>query len=298
MAAAVAFDSIQKSFGPVQASRDVSFEIAAGSIHGIIGENGAGKSTLMNILYGFYQADSGQILINGSPVRIKTSMDAIRLGIGMIHQHFMLVDSFTVLENIMLGLETGWSLQSSRRAASERLKHLNDAYGLSVPLEAITGDLPVGVQQRVEIMKALYRGAEILILDEPTAVLTPKEADQLFAILADLRKEGKTIILITHKLREVMAITDRVTVMRGGAVVATVETVDTHASELAQAMVGRSVVVVAASAAAAVGKVPVAAACTGARRVGAPGGLLLACGFQQFGQPVLRVFHLHQADVA
>jgi ABC-type uncharacterized transport system ATPase subunit len=251
MAAAVAFDSIQKSFGAVQASRNVSFEITAGSIHGIIGENGAGKSTLMNILYGFYQADSGQILINGKPARIKTSMDAIQLGIGMIHQHFMLVDSFTVLENIILGLEAGWSLQSSRRAAVERLKHLNDVYGLSLPLEAITGDLPVGVQQRVEIMKALYRGAEILILDEPTAVLTPKEADQLFAILADLRKEGKTIILITHKLREVMAITDRVTVMRGGSVVTTVETADTHASELAQAMVGRSVVAVSAGAAAA-----------------------------------------------
>ncbi|KJV07811.1 heme ABC transporter ATP-binding protein, partial [Elstera litoralis] len=171
---------ISKRFGAVHANRDVSFTVAAGSIHGIVGENGAGKSTLMSIVYGFYQADSGQIRVHGADQVIRTSQDAIRLGIGMVHQHFMLVDTLTVLENVILGIEQGFRLAPSLAIARTELLRLNKDYALDVDPDARVGDLPVGLQQRVEILKALYRGAEILILDEPTGVLTPQEADHLF----------------------------------------------------------------------------------------------------------------------
>jgi len=238
---AIELRSISKAFGPVQANRNVSLTVTKGSIHGIVGENGAGKSTLMSILYGFYEADSGDILVRGAPVSIRNSNDAIAAGIGMVHQHFMLVDPFTVLENVMLGAESGPLLSESLRAARSELERLEREYGLHVPLDEVVGDLPVGQQQRVEILKALYRGAEILILDEPTGVLTPQETDQLFEILKALKGQGVTIILITHKLREIMAITDQVSIMRGGEMVAHRPTAETNREELAELMVGRKV---------------------------------------------------------
>lgn len=238
---AIELRHIHKRFGAVQANQDVNLVVEAGTIHGIIGENGAGKSTLMSILYGFYQADSGEIQVNGTPTRIASSQDAIRAGIGMVHQHFMLVDPFTVLENVVLGAESGFSLDHSLRTARTALLKLEQEYGLEVDLNAQVDKLPVGLQQRVEILKALYRGADILILDEPTGVLTPQEADELFRILAELRKQGKTIVLITHKLREIMAITDAVSVMRQGQMVAHRKTAETHREELAELMVGRKV---------------------------------------------------------
>src|SRR4051812_44247474 len=195
----------------------------------------------MNIVYGFHRADSGQILVNGCPVEIHSPQQAIAAGIGMVHQHFMLVENFTVLENVVLGVEGGALLGEGLAKARTELTRLARDYGLDVPLDAVVSDLPVGLQQRVEILKALYRGAAILILDEPTAVLTPQEADQLFRMLARLREQGKTVMLVTHKLREIMAITDRVTVMRQGAVVAEVRTKSTSPRELAEKMVGRAV---------------------------------------------------------
>ncbi len=225
---AIAFDRITKRFGAVTANRGVSFEIARGTIHGIIGENGAGKSTLMSILYGYYQADEGTIRLGGETVRIGNSADAIRLGIGMVHQHFVLVEPFTVLENLTLGREGGAMLQEGLDRARAAAREIEAAYGLSVDLDA-----------RVEDLKALYRGADILILDEPTGVLTPDEAQQLFQILRRLRSEGKTVLLITHKLKEIMAVTDRVTVMRAGEVVGDVATGDTNETDLAERMVGR-----------------------------------------------------------
>ncbi|ESY31237.1 MULTISPECIES: ABC transporter ATP-binding protein [unclassified Mesorhizobium] len=239
--AAIELIGINKSFGAVRANRDINLEIARGTIHGIVGENGAGKSTLMSILYGFYQADSGEIRVGGKPASIKTSNDAIALGIGMVHQHFMLVDNFTVLENIILGAESDALLKKSIAKARSELERLEREYGLEVDPDAIIEELPVGLQQRVEILKALYRGAEILILDEPTGVLTPAEADHLFRILRQLKDQGKTVVLITHKLREIMAITDNVSVMRQGTMVATRETSKTTVGELAELMVGRRV---------------------------------------------------------
>ncbi len=232
---------IEKWFGSVHANDDVSVAVAPGTIHGIIGENGAGKSTLMSIVYGYYQADGGDIRINGAPVVIKGPQDAIAHGIGMVHQHFMLVDTFTVLENVVLGVENGYLLRQALAQARQELERLEREYGLDVDPDAIVGTLPVGLQQRVEILKALYRGAEILILDEPTGVLTPQEVDELFRILRALREQGRTIILITHKLREIMALTDRVTVMRAGRVVDHVDTADTDRAQLAAMMVGRTV---------------------------------------------------------
>ncbi|MBZ9680374.1 MULTISPECIES: ABC transporter ATP-binding protein [unclassified Mesorhizobium] len=239
--AAIELIGINKSFGAVRANRDINLEIARGTIHGIVGENGAGKSTLMSILYGFYQADSGEIRVGGKLASIKTPNDAIALGIGMVHQHFMLVDNFSVLENIILGAETDALLKSSIAKARSELDRLEREYGLDVDPDAIIEELPVGLQQRVEILKALYRGAEILILDEPTGVLTPAEADHLFRILRQLKEQGKTVVLITHKLREIMAITDTVSVMRQGTMVATRETRKTTVEELAELMVGRRV---------------------------------------------------------
>ncbi len=232
---------IDKRFGAVHANRGVDFSVAAGSVHGLIGENGAGKSTLMNIVYGFHRADAGEMLIHGRRVDIHAPHAAIAAGIGMVHQHFMLVENFTVLENVILGVERGARLAASLAHAREELKKLAHDYGLEVPLDAMVSELPVGVQQRVEILKALYRGAEILILDEPTAVLTPQEAAQLFQLLGRLREQGKAVIFVTHKLREIMAVTDRVTVMRQGAVVAEVATAETSVRELAEKMVGRAV---------------------------------------------------------
>jgi simple sugar transport system ATP-binding protein len=239
--AAIELIGINKSFGPVHANRDINLEVARGTIHGIVGENGAGKSTLMSILYGFYQADSGEIKVNGKTASIRTSNDAIAAGIGMVHQHFMLVDNFTVLENVILGAESNALLNSSIAKARSELVRLEREYGLQVNPDALIEELPVGLQQRVEILKALYRGAEILILDEPTGVLTPAEADHLFRILKQLKEQGKTVVLITHKLREIMAITDTVSVMRQGTMVATRETAKTTVEELAELMVGRRV---------------------------------------------------------
>lgn len=241
MTPAIELIRIDKRFGSVHANRDVSLAIAPGSIHGIIGENGAGKSTLMSILFGFYQADSGEIRVKGAPVKIRSSSDAIALGIGMVHQHFMLVEPFTVLENVVLGAEGGRLIGPALDKARAELTRLASEYELEVDPDAIVGELPVGLQQRVEILKALFKGAETLILDEPTGVLTPDEADHLFRILRTLKDQGKTVILITHKLREIMAITDRVSVMRRGELVATKETSATNVEELAELMVGRHV---------------------------------------------------------
>ncbi len=239
--AAIELIGINKSFGAVRANRDINLEIAPGTIHGIIGENGAGKSTLMSILYGFYQADSGEIRVEGKPTAIRTPNDAIAVGIGMVHQHFMLVENFTVLENVILGAEGEALLNNSISKARSELRRLEREYGLEVDPDAVIEELPVGLQQRVEILKALYRGAEILILDEPTGVLTPAEADHLFRILEQLKQQGKTVVLITHKLREIMAITDTVSVMRQGTMVATRKTAETTVEELAELMVGRRV---------------------------------------------------------
>ena len=238
---AIQLTDINKNFGTVCANKNVSLTVKSGTIHGIIGENGAGKSTLMSVLYGFYQADSGSIAVLEKQTVIRSTHDAIQAGIGMVHQHFMLVDTFTVLENVVLGTETGFSLQQSMQKTERELQRLEKDYHLEVDINAVINTLPVGLQQRVEILKALYRGANILILDEPTGVLTPQEADQLFDILRALRDQGKTIILITHKLREIMALTKNVTVMRQGSVAANVKTGETSREHLAELMVGRSV---------------------------------------------------------
>ncbi len=240
-APAIELKGISKAFGPVQANKDISIRVMPGTIHGIIGENGAGKSTLMSILYGFYKADAGEIFINGRETDIPDSQAAIRAGIGMVFQHFKLVENFSVLENVVLGAEDGSLLRPSLAKARTLLTQLSEEYELSVDPDALIEDIGVGMQQRVEILKALYRHAEILILDEPTGVLTPAEADHLFRILRGLRDEGKTIILITHKLREIMEVTDTVSVMRRGEMTATVRTADTSPEQLAELMVGRKV---------------------------------------------------------
>ncbi|MBU4531658.1 MAG: ABC transporter ATP-binding protein [Hoeflea sp.] len=238
---AIELKGIDKKFGLVHANKDIDLRVRKGTIHGIIGENGAGKSTLMSILYGFYQADDGDIFINGQKIVIKDPNVAIGAGIGMVHQHFMLVENFTVLENVMLGAEESQILTAGITKARQELRRLEHEYELEVDPDAIIEELPVGLQQRVEILKALYRGAEILILDEPTGVLTPDEADHLFRILEQLKDQGKTILLITHKLREIMAVTDEVSVMRRGEMVATRTTAETSVEELAELMVGRHV---------------------------------------------------------
>ena len=238
---AIELKGISKAFGPVQANKDISIQVAKGTIHGIIGENGAGKSTLMSILYGFYKADAGQILINGRPTQIPDSQAAIRAGIGMVFQHFKLVQNFTVLENVILGAEDGPLLRPSLAKARKVLGELAREYELDVDPDAVVEELSVGHQQRVEILKALYRSAEILILDEPTGVLTPDEADHLFRILRGLKDQGKTVVLITHKLREIREITDTVSVMRRGEMTATVKTSGTSPEQLAELMVGRKV---------------------------------------------------------
>ena len=238
---AIDLSNIHKRFGDVHANKDVSLQVASGRIHGIIGENGAGKSTLVSILYGFYTADSGSIKINGVATPILNSADAIAKGIGMVHQHFMLVPNFTVLENVMLGHEGSLRIDVAAQNTRQALEKLSADFGLAVDLDMVVEDLPVGLQQRVEILKALFRGAEILILDEPTGVLTPQETEQLFDILRALREQGVTVLLITHKLKEIMAITDDVSVMRAGQMVAHRKTSETSPPELAELMVGRKV---------------------------------------------------------
>ena len=233
--------NINKSFGHVQANKDISLKVSKGDIHGIIGENGAGKSTLMSIVYGFYQADSGNIKINDKITEIKSPHESILNGIGMVHQHFKLVENFTVVENIILGFEGEFVFGEKLSQAKESLMKLCEDYNLKIDLNATISDLSVGFRQRVEILKALYRGAEILILDEPTGVLTPQEVDELFKILRSLKEQGKTIILITHKLNEIMILTDKVTVMRQGEIVGDKNTKDTTKDQLAEMMVGRSV---------------------------------------------------------
>ena len=238
---AVRMRGISKRFGPVQANHAVDLTVEAGTVHGIVGENGAGKSTLMSILYGFYQADAGTIAIDGQQVEIRNAHDAIACGIGMVHQHFMLVDSLSALDNVMLGSEPHWQLQRARQRVRNDLESLMERTGLQVRLELQVETLPVGERQRLEILKALYRGARILILDEPTAVLTPQETDVLFDTLRSLRDSGTTLLLITHKLKEIMALCQQVTVMRQGQVVLDCAIEHTSLDGLAQAMVGRQV---------------------------------------------------------
>ncbi|MCB0417867.1 MAG: ABC transporter ATP-binding protein [Bdellovibrionales bacterium] len=234
----VDFVHVSKAFGAVQANRDVSFTIAANSLHGVVGENGAGKSTIMKILYGLYAPDSGEIRIDGSAVKLQSPHEAIARGVGMVHQHFMLVPTLTVWENIILGQEPTRG-RLHRGAIIDSLNALQNQYGFSLDLEKRIEDLPVGHQQQVEILKLLYREANILILDEPTAVLTPQEVDTLFEKMRALWKQGKSIVLITHKLREILRFTDTITVMRQGSVVETVAAKDMDERTLAEKIVGR-----------------------------------------------------------
>jgi simple sugar transport system ATP-binding protein len=234
---------ITKRFPGVLANDHIDLTLNQGEIHALLGENGAGKSTLMNVLYGLYHPDEGEILIKGNPVKIAGPSDAIAQGIGMVHQHFMLIPVFTVTENVMLGDESVKSgVVLDRKLVSERIRDLSVKYGLEVNPELYIKDLSVGIQQRVEIIKLLYRNATILILDEPTAVLTPQEADDLFVVLRNLKAQGNSIIFITHKLREVLELADRITVLRLGKVVGTTEPKQTNSAELARLMVGRSVI--------------------------------------------------------
>ncbi|MEW6085655.1 MAG: ABC transporter ATP-binding protein [Chloroflexota bacterium] len=241
---------ITKRFPGVLANDHVDFDLRRGEIHALLGENGAGKSTLMNILYGLYKPDEGEVTVEGSQMQLNSSRDAIHHGIGMVHQHFMLIPVFTVTENIMLGAETDHRATSNeaplvkldRKEVAQKVKDLSHQYGLDVDPLAIVGDLPVGIQQRVEIVKALYRKANILILDEPTAVLTPQEAEDLFRIMHELTNKGVSIIFITHKLKEVLAVADRITVMRAGRVVGTTVPKNTNEQKLASMMVGREVI--------------------------------------------------------
>ncbi len=233
---------ITKRFPGVLANDKVDFDLKKGEIHALLGENGAGKTTLMNILYGLYHQEEGEIFVNGKAVRIKDPNDSIAQGIGMVHQHFMLVPVFTVAENVMLGNETTRNGLLDRKTVSARVRELSHQYGLDVDPDALVGQLPVGLQQRVEIVKTLYRNAQILILDEPTAVLTPQEAEELFVIMRGLTERGVSIIFITHKLKEVLAVADRITVMRAGRVVGTVIPQEMTEAKLASMMVGREVI--------------------------------------------------------
>lgn len=233
---------VTKQFPGVLANDKVDFDLRKGEVHALLGENGAGKTTLMNILYGLYSADEGEIYRNGTQVHFSSPKDAIANGIGMVHQHFMLIPVFTVTENIMLGEETVRNGLLDRKSVSDEVRQLSKKYGLEIDPEAVIQDLPVGVQQRVEIVKTLYRKAEILILDEPTAVLTPQEVEDLFRIIRELNQQGVSIIFITHKLKEVLAIADRITVMRAGRVVGTVTPQETSEAHLAEMMVGREVI--------------------------------------------------------
>ena len=233
--------NITKTFGSVLANDDVSIKVEKGTIHAIVGENGAGKSTVMRIAYGFYNADAGEIFVDGEPANIRSPHDAIALGIGMVHQHFMLVDNMTVAENIILGAETGSAANLDLDKAEREISKLSEELRLGVDPKAVVENLSVGQQQRVELLKALYRDARLLILDEPTAVLSPQEVQEFFDILRRMKSQGRTIIIITHKLEEVLAISDNVTVMRDGKNVDSVITSETSTKDLARMIVGRDV---------------------------------------------------------
>jgi len=232
---------IVKRFPGVLANDHVDFDVKAGEIHALLGENGAGKSTLMKILYGLYQPDEGEVLLNGQPIQIHSPTDSINHGIGMIHQHFMLVDNLTVAENVALGLKSSREPRLDLDIVSERIRELAETYGLQIKPESYISDLAVGQQQRVEIIKALYRGAALLVLDEPTAVLTPQEVDDVFVIFKQMAADGHALIFISHKLHEIFALTDRVTVLRDGKVIGTRMTAEVTKADLAQMMVGREV---------------------------------------------------------
>src|SRR5258707_4172560 len=232
---------IRKEFPGVVANDDVDLDIRRGEVHALLGENGAGKSTLMNILYGLDKPDEGEIRLNGMPVSFSSARDAIHAGIGMVHQHFMLIPVMTVAENIVLGMEPRHGVLLDERGAERRVKELSEQFGLAVDPGALVHDITVGQEQRVEILKALYRGADILILDEPTAVLTPQEAQELFGIIRSLQSDGKSIIFITHKLNEVLEIADRISVLRRGKKIETVLREGATEASLARAMVGREV---------------------------------------------------------
>ena len=232
---------ITKEFPGIRANDDITLQLRRGEIHALLGENGAGKSTLMSVLFGMYQPEEGEIRKNGEKVKIHDPNDATALGIGMVHQHFKLVDVFTVLDNIILGAETTKLGFVQRKEARRKVEELSERYGLKVDLDAMVEDISVGMQQRVEILKMLYRDNEILIFDEPTAVLTPQEIDELMSTMREFAKEGKSILFISHKLNEIMAVADRCTVLRKGKYVGTVNTADTNKQELSNMMVGRPV---------------------------------------------------------
>ena len=232
---------IVKRFPGVLANDHVNFDVKSGEIHALLGENGAGKSTLMKILYGLYQPDEGEVLLNGQPIQIHSPQDSIAHGIGMIHQHFMLVDTLTVAENVALGLKSANGIRLDLLTVAKRIEELAKSYNLRVDPNAIVGDLAVGEQQRVEIIKALYRGAALLVLDEPTAVLTPQEVDELFAVFHQMAADGHALIFISHKLHEILALADRVTVLRDGRVTGSRETEGATKEMLASMMVGREV---------------------------------------------------------
>ncbi len=238
---AVEMLGIAKYFGALEANSSIDFSVRVGEIHCLVGENGAGKTTLMNILYGLVQPDAGEIRIFGEPARIHNPLDAMRHGIGMVHQHFKLVDSYTVAENMVLGREPRRGVLIDRAKAAALTRELSNQYGLAVDPNAVVRNLPVGVRQRVEILKTLYRGSKIIILDEPTAVLTPQESTDLFATIASLVKGGKTVVFITHKLKEVLAVADRVTVLRRGKLVGILDKAEVNEQRLATMMVGREV---------------------------------------------------------
>ena len=232
---------VRKEFPGTVANDDVDLDVRRGEVHALLGENGAGKSTLMNILYGLYRPDAGELLLNGKRVEFSSARDAIGAGIGMVHQHFMLIPVMTVAENIVLGVEPRHNLLLDERTAERRVRELSERFSLAVDPTALVSDITVGQEQRVEILKALYRGADILILDEPTAVLTPQEAHELFEIIRSLQADGKSIIFISHKLNEVLEIADRITVLRRGKKIETVPREGATEASLARAMVGRDV---------------------------------------------------------
>src|SRR5579864_6734102 len=232
---------IRKEFPGIVANDDVSLDVRRGEVHALLGENGAGKSTLMNILYGLYRPDGGEILLHGKPTTFTSAREAIQSGIGMVHQHFMLIPVMTVAENIVLGTEPRDGIFLDERGAEKRVRELSQQFALAVEPTSLVSDITVGQQQRVEILKALYRGADVLILDEPTAVLTPQEAHELFGIIRSLQADGKSIIFISHKLNEVLEIADRITVLRRGKTIETVPREGATEESLARAMVGRDV---------------------------------------------------------
>ncbi len=235
-------EHITKRFGDVYANRDIDLEVRKGEVHTLLGENGAGKSTLMNVLFGLYQPTEGSIYLRGQKVRIDSPAQAVRLGIGMVHQHFMLVEAMTVFENIILGDKNTKGIFIDKEARKKEIVELSERYGLDVELDKPVTEIAVGAQQRVEILKALYRGAELLVLDEPSAALTDLEVEGLFRMMGKLKEEGKSVIFISHKMREVMRISDRITILRDGRTIRTLDREATTGEELADLMIGRELV--------------------------------------------------------